>query len=213
MTVSAWMKLDADGWSTNWEAIVAKNNSSWELQRNAGNDNLRFVIQRGIGDASSSSNFDVTSGWHQVVGVYDRNQVIIYVDGLDAVEEGSGNAGTLDLEANPQNTRDWQIPKAAGKIRIGAGSNVTEAGEPQDLAFAGLIDQVRIFDAPVPWRADHDGTPGIVEMYRADDGHTSCGGVYVPGDQDHNCAVDLVDFAILASDWLDCNDVATADCD
>jgi hypothetical protein len=212
MTVSAWMKLDEDGWSTSWEAIVAKNNSSWELQRNGSSNNLRFVLQGSIGEATSSVATDVTSGWHQVVGVYDRNTIKIYVDGL---LEGTGDANPLNLEAEsnfdylgqPINDQDWQVPKAAGKVRIGAGSNITG-----DLAFAGLIDQVRIFDAAVPKWAEHAGTPGIVEMYRTDGGHVNCDG-YMEADVNEDCYVTLADFALVAKDWLECNDEANALCD
>jgi hypothetical protein len=145
--------------------------------------------------------------------VYDRNTVKIYVDGLEA---GSVNAGTLDLTAEsnfdkdgqPINDKEWQVPKAAGKVHIGACSNVTG-----DLAFAGLIDQVRIFDAAVPWWAQYDGTPGIVEMYRADGGHVSCGGQYVASDINEDCFVTLADFALAAYDWLECTNVADEDCD
>ena len=209
-TVSAWMKLDADGWSTTWEAIVGKNNQAWELQRNGDNDNVGFVIQSGVGGATSSGATDVETGWHQIVGVYDRNTVKVYVDGLPS---GSGNPNPLDLEANPQNTQDWQVPKAAGKIRIGAVSNVTADGDPQDLAFAGLIDQVRIFDAAVPWWAQYSNTPGIVEMYRADGGHDNCGGEYMPGDENQDCLITLADFALVARNWLECNNIADENCD
>jgi hypothetical protein len=207
MTVSAWMNL-ANGWTKGWQAIVGKSNYSWELLRDATNEGVSFSVQGGIGNAVTSADADVTSGWHQVVGVYNRNEVAIYVDGL---AEGTVSAGTINLETNPQNTQDWQIQKAAGKINIGQTNNLDTPDS--DLSFEGLIDQVRIFDAAVPWRADEVGTPGIVEMYRADGGHVSCGNDHIESDLNGDCYVTLGDFALVALTWLECNDVSTADCD
>jgi len=201
------MKLDADGWSKSWESIVAKSNVSWDLQRDNNNQGVQFNIHGGIGVSPSS--VDVTSGWHQVAGVYDRNKAIIYVDGIAT---GSVNASPLDLETSIYNDQDWQIPKSAGKIRIGAVSNYSESGEPADQSFGGLIDQVRIFDAPIPKWAEHTGTPGIVEMYRDDGGHVSCDG-YMEADVNEDCYITLADFALVAKDWLECDDEANADCD
>jgi hypothetical protein len=208
MTISAWMKLDEDGWSKAWETVVAKSTDSWELMRAGSNNNIVSAFKGGIGSADSSGT-DVTSGWHQVVGVYDRNTVKFYVDGLEA---GSSNSGTIDLNANPQNTKDWQVPKSAGKILIG-NTNNPSINPTFDMTFGGLIDQVRIFSAAVPSRSEHTGTPGIVEMYRADGGHDNCGGVYLPGDVDEDCYITLVDLALLSTRWLDCNDIANVDCD
>jgi hypothetical protein len=192
MTVSVWIKLDADGWTKNSEAIAGKSNQSWELLRNGGNNGVAFIGQGGVGSATSSG-VDVASGWHQVVGVFDRNNVFLYIDGL---EEGSG---VVSAE---------QLNKSSGKIRIGN----TNAGDI-DLAFGGLIDQVRIFDAAVPWWADHDGTPGIVEMYRADGGHVNCGGEYLASDLNTDCFVDLKDFVIILMDWIKCTDISNSVCD
>ena len=75
-----------------------------------------------------------------------------------------------------------------------------------------MIDEVKIFDAAVPWWADHDNTPGVVEMYRAEGGGTNCAGQYAAGDLNQDCYVTLVDFAIMAADWVLCNDAANPDC-
>jgi hypothetical protein len=191
MTISAWMKLDEDGWSKDNEGIVAKHTAGWELMRNGSSQNVGFSINQ-VGSASSGANLPVNdSQWHQVVGVFDRNTVKLYVDGLEA---GSATAGAS------------QAPKSPGKILIGNTNNVG------DYSFGGLIDQVRIFDAAVPWWAEHTGTPGIVEMYRADGGHINCGGVYLAGDTNEDCLITLADFALVCSDWLDCNDVADENC-
>ena len=198
MTVSAWMKLDEDGWSKDWEAIVGKATDSWELLRNDNNDNITFAIGSAIGSAYSGSNLPVEdNSWHQIVGVFDRNSVILYIDGIEADSIAA---------ANPQ------IPRSAGKILIGH-TNYPAVNPEYDYTFGGMIDEVRIYDAAVPYRADAEGTPGIVELYRADDGHDSCGGVYLPADLDEDCFVTLADFALLAADWMDCNDIATPDCD
>jgi len=215
------MKLDGNGgWDDSWESMVTKGNASWELQRAGSGDGVQFNFRGNDGsvpwsqggtNSASGSNLPVNDGgWHQVVGVFDRNQVIVYVDGL---------------EGNATNTNIKKIAKGPGGVKIGTttgvGSDENETPWNEDRStwitesntFGGTLDQVRIFDAAVPWRADEAGTPGIVELYRADDGHPSCGGVYVPGDQNQDCTVTLADFALVAQDWLECNDAATAACD
>lgn len=194
MTISVWMKLTGDRWSKEWQSVVSKSNGSWELIRGGLSNNVVFAAQGGVGSATSSG-VDVTSGWHQIVGVFDRNDVLIYVDGLPA---GS----------NPANAP--QIIKTAGKIRIG---NTNIIGGSAELEFKGLLDQVRIFDAAIPWRAEHPGTPGIVEMFQADGGRGSCRDQYEPADRNKDCYVDIGDFALTALSYMTCNDIADELCD
>jgi hypothetical protein len=213
MTISAWMKLDADGWSKQWETIAAKSTDSWEMLRSGSGTGMGYAIKGGIGSAGSGNQVVNDNQWHQVVGVYDRNTVKLYVDGIEA---GSSNSGTIDLVAYPHNTKVWQVPKSAGKVLIGQTNNPS-VDPTFDTSFGGLIDQVRIFDAAVPWWSQNPHpttpTPGIVEMYRADGGHISCGGQYTTADIDEDCFTTLADFALLALDWLECTNVADVDCD
>ena len=207
MTISVWMKLDDNGWSTAWETLVGKSTDSWELLRNGSGDNIGIGIKGGIGSAVSSG-VDVSSGWHQIVAVYDRNTVKLYIN---AFEVGSVPAGTIDLDTYIFNDQIWQIPKTAGKILIG-NTNNPSINPDLDTSFGGLIDQVRIFDAAIPRWAQHPGTPGIVEMFRADGGH-SCGGQFVPGDHDQSCYVTLGDFALVALEFLSCYNINDPACD
>jgi len=208
MTISAWMKLDDDGWSKAWETIVAKSTDSWELLRDGSSDNIGMHFRGGIGSASSSG-IDLSSGWHHVVGVYNRNTVKLYID---AIEIASNPAGTLDLDTYIYNDKTWQIPRSAGKILIG-NTNNPSINPDYDTSFGGLIDQVRIFDAAIPLWAQHPETPGIVKMFRADGGNHSCGGQYLPGDHDQNCYVDLGDFALVALEFLSCYNSNDPACD
>jgi hypothetical protein len=222
ITVSAWMKLDADGWNDNWESLVGKGNHQWELLRAGADDGARFIVhgqsETSVFDSgatlvdSSTENFDVTSGWHQVVGTFDGNRVVLYVDGLEA--------GSADTEFD-------KIALSPAPITIGTTTNIGDDGsstpwnedrsewDPDSYMFGGKLDEVRIYDAAVPHRAEYAATPGIVEQYRADGGHDSCGGVYLISDANKDCFVTLTDFAMIASTWLECSDIGNVykDCD
>jgi len=41
---------------------------------------------------------------------------------------------------------------------------------------------------------------------------TRCSGGYITGDLNHDCYVNLEDFALLSRDWLQCNDPAYEIC-
>ena len=142
--------------------------------------------------------------------MFDRNTVKIYVDGLE------GNAINTDIK---------KIAKAPGGVKIGTTTQVGTDGDKTPwnedrstwvtdiFTFGGTLDQVRIFDAAVPWWAQHSNTPGIVEMYRADGGHDNCRGEYMAGDENEDCFITLADFALVAFNWLQCNNIADVDCD
>jgi hypothetical protein len=189
MTVAAWIQLPT-GWTSSWQCVVAQHSDSWELLRYENNDTIGFGIKGDVGTAFSTSQSVSDGKWHHVVGVFDRNTVKLYID------------GTLET-TNPAGAT--QIPMGSGKIRIGSTN-------PWDIAYTGLIDEVRIYDAAVPYIADNPGAPGILDIFRDDGGH-GCGGVYAVTDFDQDCYTGLSDFAIFAAEWMDCFDVVNPICD
>ena len=228
ITVSAWMKL-TDGWSKDWETLVGKGNHQWELSRSGDtgtDDGVQFNL-RGQGtedDATrfsagaitpvSTANFDVTSGWHQVVGTFDGNKVVVYVDGLPA---GSADAWFDKIALSPApitiGTTTYLSDDADGFTPWNEDRSTWNA---EVFVFGGTIDQVRIHDAAIPHWADYAESPSIVETYRtADGGHVSCGGVYRTSDLNQDCYTTLADFAEVAGTWLECNDIGNVnkDCD
>lgn len=192
MTISVWVKLNW-GWSITWESIVAKDTNAWELLRAGDADSIALGIKGGVGSASSSSNQLISDGqWHHVVGVFDRSTIKLYVDGY--------------LEQTTQAGADI-MPKTTGKIRIGA----TNSGGI-DYNVHALIDEVRIYDAAIPYISnDYPTNPGIRDIFREDGGH-GCGGLYAVSDVDEDCYSDLGDFAVLIGGFMDCTDIANPNC-
>ncbi len=66
-----------------------------------------------------------------------------------------------------------------------------------------------IFNDPEP----HDGGDHLVGVTAAISPAASCaGGIYLKGDLNQDCYVNLEDFALLTRDWLQCNDPLDANC-
>lgn len=82
------------------------------------------------------------------------------------------------------------------------------------------MDEVRIHDIGLPHRSDNpEAAPltetnarSVVSIYRTSDGHDNCGGVYIDGDANEDCYVDLKDIKVMAGNWLKCNDIGEAYC-
>jgi len=127
ITVAAWVKVDA--FDNKWQAIVAKGDRSWRLQRNAGNMGLEFacsgLLVPGNRWGSIYGSVDVNDGqWHHAVGVYDGEEISLYVD------------GKLDVSA-----------KAPGKIRVNDKAVMIGGNwDRRDRCWNGAIDDVRIYN-------------------------------------------------------------------
>ena len=81
ITVSAWIKVNA--FNKDWQTIIAKGDSSWRLQRNAGNETLEFACSGLVVPGSDwgpvYGNTDVNDGhWHHIAGVYDQQNICLY---------------------------------------------------------------------------------------------------------------------------------------
>ena len=126
ITVSAWIKVNA--FDRDWQAIVAKGDRAWRLQRNAGDRTLEFacsgLVVPGTDWGQIYGTTDVNDGhWHHVAGVYDEEKIYLYID------------GNLDASA-----------KAAGTIRVNDEPvYIGENSQTPDRFWNGLIDDVRIY--------------------------------------------------------------------
>ena len=190
LTVSCWIKINS--YDTSWQAIVTKGDDSWRIHRYDISDDVQFAFN-GVGGVNSGSTGSVNDGqWHHVAGVYDGEMQYLYLDGIQA------DSHVPDTDAG------W-----LGAYNVRIGSNEQFAGRE----FNGRIDQVRIYEIGLPERSDYSGTPSIVADFRADGGHNSCGFEYIIGDLDRNCFVELADFALMAQNWLTCNDIGEPACD
>ena len=128
ITVSAWIKVNK--FDQEWQAIIAKGDSAWRLQRNQNNDNLEFActglkIPSGSPYGGLFGNKNVNDGkWHHVVGIYDGSKMYMIIDGdEDASQSASGRINT--------NSQPVYI-----------GNNA----ERNARFWNGLIDDVRIYN-------------------------------------------------------------------
>jgi len=126
ITVSAWIKVSA--FDRDWQAIVAKGDRAWRLQRNWDKSTLEFacsgLVVPGTDWGQIYGTTDVNDGhWHHVAGVYDEEKLCLYVDGkLDASAEAPGN---IRVNEEP--------------VYIGGNSQMP------NRFWNGLIDDVRIY--------------------------------------------------------------------
>ena len=83
------------------------------------------------------------------------------------------------------------------------------------------MDEIRIHSIGLPYASDapeaapltETNARSVLSIYRTSDGHDNCGGMYMDGDADENCYVDLKDVKAMASNWLECNSIANPICD
>lgn len=112
-----------------YQTIIAKGDSSWRLQRNAGNDALEFagtgLVVPSTRSGSIYGKTNVNDGqWHHVTGTYDGSKIRLYVDGaLDASAEAKGS-----IKANDK--------------AVCIGENAEKTGR----FWNGLIDDVRVYN-------------------------------------------------------------------
>ena len=127
ITVSAWIKVDA--FDKDWQTIIAKGDRAWRLQRNWNKNTLEFACSGLVVPGSDwgpvYGNIDVNDGhWHHVAGVYDQQNIYLYIDGsLDASATASG---TIRVNEEP--------------VYIGENSQMP------NRFWNGMIDDVRIYN-------------------------------------------------------------------
>jgi hypothetical protein len=128
ITVAAWIKVDA--FDKEWQAVIAKGDSSWRIQRKQGKGSLEFACSGLAVPETRWSNIwgtvDVNDGqWRHVVGTYDGSQICLYVDGtLDVSSKVIGGS----IKSNDQ------------PVLIG------ENSEAPKRFWNGRIDDVRVFN-------------------------------------------------------------------
>jgi hypothetical protein len=149
---------------------------------------VEFIVDAPAISLGSGSAVNVSNGqWHLFTGTYDASShsMKLFVDGDQRA------AGTINL-AN--------APLPAQEIAIG--------GLGTD-AIRGAIDEVRIYNYPL--------TPAqIAEMYVGfRPGEYICVEVengIADYDLNKDCRINLADFALLASEWLECQRIPTSSC-
>jgi hypothetical protein len=128
ITISTWIKVSQ--FDKEWQAIIAKGDSSWRLQRNQNEDNLEFActglkIPSGAPWGNLYGKRSVNDGqWHHIAGIYDGSKMYLIIDGeLDSSQPASGRINTNNAP-----------------VYIG------ENSENKGRFWNGLIDDVRIYN-------------------------------------------------------------------
>lgn len=182
LTVSAWVKSETPKWS----GVVSKQNrqttpwSGWMLGTNW--QGYPYFVIRNVSD-SGYYPVNVADGeWHLLTGIYDAVEGVayLYVDGEPATQD-----------ATPY-TDDPMFELPDKPVVIGAEQ------DDGNTPYAGLIDDVRIYTYPI-------SALDIAKQYVAFETDAKICMEYPAGDLNQDCRVDILDLAILASHWLDCN--------
>ncbi|MFC7337796.1 LamG-like jellyroll fold domain-containing protein [Haloferula chungangensis] len=116
ITVSAWVQVEA--FNDQWQAIVAKGESTWRLARRHTTNGAAFAAGTS-GDAPASNdtanaNSINDGGWHHLVGVAEAGVGIsLYLDGYlvefrsNAIPNPRDTVGSVLIGANPDTLRSW----------------------------------------------------------------------------------------------------------
>jgi hypothetical protein len=127
ITIAAWIKVNR--FDKEWQAIIAKGDSAWRMQRVRQTDNLEFACSGlavpGTEWGDIYGNMSVNDGqWHHAAGVYDGSKLYLYVDGK--LDVSSNASGDINVNDHP----------------VYIGENAEQTGR----FWNGLIDDVRIYN-------------------------------------------------------------------
>jgi hypothetical protein len=124
-TIEMWFKINA--FDKDWQALITKGDNSWRIHR-SGNSNFLAFGTTGLSNTDLTSTVNVNDGnWHHVAAVYDGANKYIYIDGV--LDVSVPVTGTLNMSS-------YQ-------------TYIGENGQSMNRHFNGLIDEVRIWDAPL----------------------------------------------------------------
>jgi len=215
LTITAWVKFGA---LVHHGVIAGKgimsNDSGYGLLALSGGQACFQVRQDNISYREVYSNdtdgnwvgFVNDEQWHHVVGVLEREQVNgarIYVDGVlqSCINSLADTTGwTYDISSD------------TARFCLGARqSDIMPGNEVVMWYLDGSVDDVQVYNY-VLTQEEIDflyANPGVA----IPDPVEVCGDWgYLNMDFDHNCRVDLADFAAFAGDWMKCTDPSDPTC-
>ena len=137
ITVSIWTKVQSSEQNKDYQIIIGKGSISWKILLDKQSDSFVFAcggvevpnnlvpdIQADICGTGLVSRKKVSDGhWHHVVGVYDGENMFLYID------------GSLDVSAAASGTID------SNKAPLAIGANLWPYSK-----WTGLIDDVRVYN-------------------------------------------------------------------
>lgn len=127
ITVAAWIKVNK--FDKDWQAIVAKGDSAWRLQRDRNTNSLEFACSGlkvpGTQYGDIHGKVDINDGqWHHATGVFDGAKIYLYIDGK--LDVSSNAPGSINVNDEP----------------VYIGENSEQVGR----FWNGFIDDVRIYN-------------------------------------------------------------------
>jgi hypothetical protein len=117
ITISTWIKVSQ--FDKEWQAVIAKGDSAWRIQRNQNEDSLEFAcsglkIPSGAPWGNLHGKRSVNDGqWHHIAAIYDGSKMYLIINGdLDSSQPASGRINTNNapvyIGGNSENTgRYW----------------------------------------------------------------------------------------------------------
>ena len=225
VSVAAWVKIEEGNLNKNYQSLICNGNTSWRLQQNGNSNAMLFNLNLTNEDgdtytAGAWGSIDIDDGqWHHVMGTYDGTRVALYIDGVE--DTGTATEGTINI-----GNGYLAIGHNLGNLGTDVDGDGIRDGDDEvtNTVFEGTMDEIRIHSIGLPWRSDNPGNPeagpvtetnarSVISIYRSSDGHLNCGGLFLPGDLDESCYVDMADARIMAEEWLDCSSIDRERCD
>ena len=200
----------------------------FDIKDGSSNDNYRNTIKFASGSTSASGR----EAYWNYVGLAALGVNVVESDGDTTVaEEGSTtDTYTVSLSDQPTDTVTVTIDPNSADIDLGAGAGVPVILEWQPTNWTDVKTvTVRAVDDTLS-EGPHQATithavsstdpiynnivvaPVVVDI---NDNEAFCGDentTYLPADINRDCYVNLVDFALIAHDWLACTDPSSEEC-
>jgi hypothetical protein len=194
-TASCWYKSDTDvGWRypmIKLDEPDAEDASTWRgylFGINAGG--VAVVVNPNWQWVGSAAGVNYADGqWHLMTATYDPSDssLTYYTDG----------------------DYTWEITVTGLSIPPALPAPLCIGGRDGDSSVNGTIDDVRVYSYPL-------SSQEVAILYTDFAGGSICTSetdpVFEAIDQDGNCQIDLNDFAVVASMWLDCLLIPTSAC-
>ena len=150
----------------------------------------------------SGSKYPLDNQWHQLVITYDENEVNYGHDmGIQLYVDGSLAASTTIVDPNKR----AKLGPELCHLMIGAAG---DRGYSYNC-WAGYVDEFAIY--PGILSAERIATH-YAAWWPKDCAEVQARGLGLPGDLNHDCQVDLYDYALFASEWAMCDDPGNPGC-
>ncbi len=193
MTVACWVKTNN---TQTWVPFVARNGEGqgWQLRQSGFSSDRICLTTRGTGndDGTYSNRAVFDNQWHYLVGTFNGSEKRIYIDGVLSVRYSQDN-GSVALEADAANA---PINPTTAPVAIAARvhGDLTNPTIENGNNLHGIYDEVVIYNYAL-------SAEDIAQYYANMTGQDVCLGQQY--DINNDCVVDLADFGILASEWLE----------